>query len=153
MAQDGGCTFPSDLGPGIARLVEFRKLPVKIGQLEPGGEDGMDVIEKLVIGGDQLLLDPGEKLRAGKGREDGQGRRIKLPVEDVLPEALEVLCFWKEGSMMKAAMTSIPWARRIFRASSLFWTELCLFSWLMASSSIFSNPMKPSRTRPSSGEG
>ncbi len=67
MAQDGGRALPPDLRPGVARLVEVRKLPVKIGQLEPGGEDGMDVIEELIIGGDQLLLDPGEEVRAREG--------------------------------------------------------------------------------------
>jgi hypothetical protein len=51
VTQDGGRALPPDLRPGIARLVEFGELPVEVGQLEPSGEDGVDVIEELIVGG------------------------------------------------------------------------------------------------------
>jgi hypothetical protein len=49
MTQEGGRALPADLRPGVARLVEFGELPVEVGQLEPGGKDGVDVVEKLVV--------------------------------------------------------------------------------------------------------
>ncbi len=51
----------------------------------------MDVIEKLIIGGDQFLLDAGEEFRPGQRRENGQGGRIELPVEDLLAPATKIL--------------------------------------------------------------
>src|SRR4030042_3154765 len=50
----------------------------------------MDVIEKLVVGGDQFFLDPGKKRRPRERWEDGTRRGIKLPVKDVLAKAAEV---------------------------------------------------------------